>query len=292
MWTPRWVNVNEACRQPVVGGHRCCRVHGIRGQSTNGQTRFNGPNNLARDGPNLASTPVTSEAHPYPHRLRPVRGRRTQIKYIIGLTGLAEAFCHSWYQSKKFEMADRRDWGGGGDDPEESTQRMKERIWESLTDIRARMDQQAPVPLVAVPPGDGETVPIALIPPGVEVLFTAPVPPPPPVLLAEEPVMQGHIKADVLAPSLSECERLSPADWTKLYPLSAQQLGDLNASQASSNQPPLSPGEFLDANSLHLIRDSYLTWVERYKERQALPVIRRFASLLSSGYYLPITPQN
>ncbi|MQL95133.1 hypothetical protein Taro_027796 [Colocasia esculenta] len=32
-------------------------------------------------------------------------------------------------------MADRRDWGGGGDDPEESTQWMIERIWESLTDI-------------------------------------------------------------------------------------------------------------------------------------------------------------
>ncbi|MQM00817.1 hypothetical protein Taro_033561 [Colocasia esculenta] len=39
------------------------------------------------------------------------------------------------------EMADRRDWGGGGDDPDESTQRMIERIWESLTDIQARMDQ-------------------------------------------------------------------------------------------------------------------------------------------------------
>ena len=33
-------------------------------------------------------------------RLRPVRGRRTRIKYVIGLTGLAEAFRHSWYQSK------------------------------------------------------------------------------------------------------------------------------------------------------------------------------------------------
>ncbi|MQM17765.1 hypothetical protein Taro_050742 [Colocasia esculenta] len=124
-------------------------------------------------------------------RLRPVRGRRTRIKYVIGLTGLDEAFRHSWYQSKKISgMADRRDWGGGGDDPEESTQRMIERIWESLTDIRARMDQQAPVPLVAVPPGDGETVPVAPIPPRVEVPFTAPLPPPPPVLLAEEPVMQ------------------------------------------------------------------------------------------------------
>ncbi|MQL72946.1 hypothetical protein Taro_005292 [Colocasia esculenta] len=87
------------------------------------------------------------------------------------------------------EMADRRDWGGGGDDPEESTQRMIERIWESLTDIRARMDQQAPVPPVAVPPEDGEAVPVAPVPPRVEVPFVAPVPPPP-VLIAEEPVMQ------------------------------------------------------------------------------------------------------
>ncbi|MQM21009.1 hypothetical protein Taro_054039, partial [Colocasia esculenta] len=123
-------------------------------------------------------------------RLRPVRGRRTRIKYVIGLAGLAEAFCHSWYQSKKFEMADRRYWGGGGDDPEESTQRMIERIWESLTDIQRRMDQQAPIPPVAVPSGDRETVPITPVPPGVEVPFVAPVPPPPPVLLAEEPVMQ------------------------------------------------------------------------------------------------------
>ncbi|MQM02770.1 hypothetical protein Taro_035535, partial [Colocasia esculenta] len=122
--------------------------------------------------------------------LRPVHGRRTRIKYVIGLTGLAEVFRYSWYQSKKFEMADRRDWGGGGDDPEESTHRMIERIWESLTDIQMRMDQQAPVPPVAVPPGDGETVPVAPVPPRVEVPFVAPVPPPPPVILAEEPVMQ------------------------------------------------------------------------------------------------------
>ncbi|MQL71530.1 hypothetical protein Taro_003872 [Colocasia esculenta] len=52
------------------------------------------------------------------------------------------------------------------------------------------MDQQAPIPPVAVPPGDGEAVPVAPVPPGVEVPFAAPVPPPPPVLLAEEPVMQ------------------------------------------------------------------------------------------------------
>ncbi|MQL67917.1 hypothetical protein Taro_000193 [Colocasia esculenta] len=103
---------------------------------------------------------------------------------------MVEVFRHSWYQSKKFEMDDRRDWGGGGDDPEESTQRMIERIWESLTDIQRRMDQQVPVPLVAVTPGDGENVPIVPVPPppGVEVPFVAPLPLP--VLAAEEPVMQ------------------------------------------------------------------------------------------------------
>ncbi|MQL92006.1 hypothetical protein Taro_024617 [Colocasia esculenta] len=93
---------------------------------------------------------------------------------------------------QKFEMVDRRDWGGGGDYPEENTQRIIERIWESLIDIRMRMDQQAPVPSVAIPPGDGETVPIVPVPPppGVEVPFVAPLPPPPLVLVAEEPVMQ------------------------------------------------------------------------------------------------------
>ncbi|MQL89478.1 hypothetical protein Taro_022058, partial [Colocasia esculenta] len=123
-------------------------------------------------------------------RLRPVRGRQTRIRHVNDLMGLDEAFHHSWYQSKKFEMADRRDWGGGGDDLEENTQRIIERIWESLTDIRMKMDQQAPVPPVAIPPGDGETIPIAPVPPGVEVAFVAPLPPPPSVLVAEEPVMQ------------------------------------------------------------------------------------------------------
>ncbi|MQM22000.1 hypothetical protein Taro_055047 [Colocasia esculenta] len=76
---------------------------------------------------------------------------------------------------------------------------------------------------------------------------------------------QGHIKSDVLAPILSECERLSPSDQEKLYLLTAQQLVDLNASQARSNQPPLSGAEFLDLNSIHLVRDPFDTWVERYK---------------------------
>ncbi|MQL85655.1 hypothetical protein Taro_018176 [Colocasia esculenta] len=120
-------------------------------------------------------------------RLRPVRGRQTRVKHVTGLTGLDEAFRHNWYQSKVVVMVDRRDWGGGGDDPEESTQRMIERIWESLIDIRMRMDQQA-----SVPPVIGEAVPVAPVPPppGVEVPFEAPVPPLPPVIAAEEPVVQ------------------------------------------------------------------------------------------------------
>ncbi|MQL97463.1 hypothetical protein Taro_030157 [Colocasia esculenta] len=112
--------------------------------------------------------PVTSEAHPYPHRLRPVRGRRTRIKYIISLTGLAEAFRHGWYQSKKFLV-----W-----------------LIEEIGVVEEMIRMKAPVPPVAVPPGDGEAIPIAPVPPRVEVPFVAPVPPRPPVLIAEEPVMQ------------------------------------------------------------------------------------------------------
>ncbi|MQL87042.1 hypothetical protein Taro_019568 [Colocasia esculenta] len=104
-------------------------------------------------------------------RLRPVRGRRTRIKYVIGLMGLAEAFHHSWYQSKKF---------------------LKWLIGEIgvVEEMIQRKAPSAPVPPVAVPPGDGEAVPVAPVPPRVEVPFLAPVPPPPPVLIAEEPVMQ------------------------------------------------------------------------------------------------------
>ncbi|MQL98821.1 hypothetical protein Taro_031533 [Colocasia esculenta] len=147
-------------------------------------------------------------------RVRPVRGGRTRIKYVISLTGLNEVFCHSWHQSKKFEMADRRDWGGGGDDPEESTQRMIERIWESLTDIQRRRDQQAPVPPIAVPLGDGETVPIVPVPPPprVEVPFVAPLPPPPPVLLAEELVMQVEKFLRLQLPTYSGGPNLDTAE--------------------------------------------------------------------------------
>ncbi|MQL71847.1 hypothetical protein Taro_004158 [Colocasia esculenta] len=104
--------------------------------------------------------PVTSEAHPYPPQVRERRmflGRRLVQSRVIAVQGqhlqqcsvasclLLPVLPRGMPQTLKFEMADRRDWGGGGDDPEENTQRMIERIWESLIDIRARMDQQASV---------------------------------------------------------------------------------------------------------------------------------------------------
>ncbi|MQM03179.1 hypothetical protein Taro_035956 [Colocasia esculenta] len=113
---------------------------------------------------------VTSEAHPYPHKAASARSREAdsdQVRYQFN--GLGRGVPPQLVSEQEISgMADRRDWGGGGDDPEESTQRMIERIWESLTDIRTRMDQQAPVPPVAVPPGDGEAVPVAPVPPRVE----------------------------------------------------------------------------------------------------------------------------
>ncbi|MQM12636.1 hypothetical protein Taro_045555 [Colocasia esculenta] len=70
-------------------------------------------------------------------------------------------------------MAERRDWGGGGEGSgEDPTQRMIERIWESLIDIRMRLDQQPPVqPPATVPPLLEEAVPVAPVPPptGVEI---------------------------------------------------------------------------------------------------------------------------
>ncbi|MQM21011.1 hypothetical protein Taro_054042 [Colocasia esculenta] len=86
---------------------------------------------------------LTSEAHPYSPQVR--ARRRFLYRRPVRSRDVAAVV-----------MADRRDWGGRRDDPEESTQRMIERIWESLTDIRTRMDQQAPVP-----PVTGEEVPVA-----------------------------------------------------------------------------------------------------------------------------------
>ncbi|MQM20360.1 hypothetical protein Taro_053378, partial [Colocasia esculenta] len=76
---------------------------------------------------------------------------------------------------------------------------------------------------------------------------------------------RGNIKSDVLAPLLSECERLSPSDWEKHDNQSAQQLANLNSSLFNSGKPTISVEEFLDLKSINFVQDSFAIWVERYK---------------------------
>ncbi|MQL69775.1 hypothetical protein Taro_002064 [Colocasia esculenta] len=83
----------------------------------------------------------------------------------------------------------------GGDEPEETTHQLIERLWESITQIRTRLDQQGPAqPIVAGPSIVEEAGPVPVIPPppppGVEVPFVVPVPLAPPVRAAAEPTMQ------------------------------------------------------------------------------------------------------
>ncbi|MQL88952.1 hypothetical protein Taro_021511 [Colocasia esculenta] len=106
-------------------------------------------------------------------RLRPVRGTWSRVGLVIRLTGLNDE------DRYRLEMADRRDWGGGGEESgEDPTQRMIERIWESLTDIRMRLDQPVPVQsAAAMPPFVEEAVPVAPVPLGVEIPPYEPVVP-------------------------------------------------------------------------------------------------------------------
>ncbi|MQM21063.1 hypothetical protein Taro_054094 [Colocasia esculenta] len=80
-------------------------------------------------------------------------------------------------------MANRRDWGGGVDDSEESTHQMIERMWESITYIRTRLDQQLPGQPSGVAPLVTEEIMLEpLVPPyGVEAPLAAPLPPVVPV---------------------------------------------------------------------------------------------------------------
>ncbi|MQM18090.1 hypothetical protein Taro_051075, partial [Colocasia esculenta] len=81
---------------------------------------------------------------------------------------------------------------------------------------------------------------------------------------------QGHVSAEVLAPILSECERLTSSAWSKFYPLSAQQLFEINEAQARDGKPAISPATFLDMNSIHLVDDPFKVWEERYKVYMAM----------------------
>ncbi|MQM22999.1 hypothetical protein Taro_056060, partial [Colocasia esculenta] len=67
----------------------------------------------------------------------------------------------------------------------------------------------------------------------------------------------GHISSAVLAPLISECERLSPTDWEKHFNQSALQLESLNSSLVQAGKPPLSAEAFLDLNSINPVQELF-----------------------------------
>ncbi|MQM22265.1 hypothetical protein Taro_055315 [Colocasia esculenta] len=95
---------------------------------------------------------------------------------------------------------------------------------------------------------------------------------------------QGHVSAEVLAPILSECERLTSSEWSKFYPLSAQQLFEINEAQAREGKPAISPATFLDMNSIHLVDDPFKVWEERYKVYVAM-----YKALRDNHNHYPVT---
>ncbi|MQM20533.1 hypothetical protein Taro_053555 [Colocasia esculenta] len=57
-------------------------------------------------------------------------------------------------------------------------------------------------------------------------------------------------------------------------------LADLNASQAKIIKPPVSAGDFLDMNSIHLVRNPFAISVERYKVVKRRPAVAGCVSVL------------
>ncbi|MQM12040.1 hypothetical protein Taro_044951 [Colocasia esculenta] len=74
----------------------------------------------------------------------------------------------------------------------------------------------------------------------------------------------GHISSAVLAPLMSECERLSPTDWERYYNQSALQLESLNSSLVRAGKPPLSAEAFLDLNSINPVQELFVQWAAQY----------------------------
>ncbi|MQM08373.1 hypothetical protein Taro_041230 [Colocasia esculenta] len=80
----------------------------------------------------------------------------------------------------------------------------------------------------------------------------------------------GHISSEVLAPLISECERLSPIDWAKHYHQSALQLESVNSSLFKEGMLNLSAEAFLDLNSINPVPELYVQWASRYSAFFAL----------------------
>ncbi|MQL95005.1 hypothetical protein Taro_027666, partial [Colocasia esculenta] len=104
---------------------------------------------------------VNCEAYPFSFQVK--ESRRVLVPLLVRdrtVAGLGLRL------QQKSEMADRKDWEGGGDESEESTHQLIEMLWESITEIRTRLDQQPPVHLaVAAPLVEKEAVLVPLAPP-------------------------------------------------------------------------------------------------------------------------------
>ncbi|MQL72453.1 hypothetical protein Taro_004788 [Colocasia esculenta] len=97
----------------------------------------------------------------------------------------------------------------------------------------------------------------------------------------------GHISFEVLAPLISECERLSPIDWEKHYNQYALRLESLNSSFVKSSKPPLSVEAFLDLNSNNPVQELFVQWVEWYK-----PILALRKDLLQYQIHYPVNINN
>ncbi|MQM18836.1 hypothetical protein Taro_051832 [Colocasia esculenta] len=80
----------------------------------------------------------------------------------------------------------------------------------------------------------------------------------------------GRISSQVLAPLISECERLTPSVWETLYKEPHLQLQAINSSLSRQAKPILSAEAFMDLNSINPIQEIYVQWAARYTAFYAL----------------------
>ncbi|MQL78450.1 hypothetical protein Taro_010876, partial [Colocasia esculenta] len=64
----------------------------------------------------------------------------------------------------------------------------------------------------------------------------------------------------LLMDSNVESERFLNSEWCKVYHEAAIHLDQMNSSLAQSNQPNLTPEQFMDLNSINLLVDPYSIW--------------------------------
>ncbi|MQL90200.1 hypothetical protein Taro_022779 [Colocasia esculenta] len=94
----------------------------------------------------------------------------------------------------------------------------------------------------------------------------------------------GCISSQVLAPLISECERLSPTIWETLYKEPHLQLQAINSSLVRQDKPILSAEAFIDLNSINPIQEIYVQWAARYTAFYALK-----QDLLDQKLFYPIS---